>query len=253
MQQDGQVLIENLNRISHVTFSHPKHNSMPLSQLQKLKDAIIKADEDDSTKVILLKSAGDRTFCAGANFDELVSIQDQDSGTAFFKGFAGVILAMSRAKKLVVGRVQGKAVGGGVGLLAATDFCFATQRSSIRLSELSIGIGPYVIEPAISRKIGKAHFSELVLTPRQWKSAAWSLEKGLFQRVFENIEQMDQHLSQYLLEISNYSSEALSNVKKLLWEKTEDWPSLLDKRAALSASLLLKEHTQRLLRKISSK
>ncbi|MCB0689165.1 MAG: enoyl-CoA hydratase/isomerase family protein [Saprospiraceae bacterium] len=248
----GTLKIEVDQNVSTITFQHPSHNSMPLSQLHQLRDAILKEGSNRASKIIVLQSAGDRTFCAGANFQELASITTIEKATEFFMGFAQVILAIRDCQKLVVGRVQGKAVGGGVGLLAATDYCLATRRAEMRLSELSIGIGPYVIEPAITRKVGKAGFTSLALNPGSWKTSQWGVEHGLYQMCFDDIEAMDQFLTEYLQTMVTYSSEALTKMKALLWEGSENWSFLLEERANNSAQLLLTGHAQNLIRKLVS-
>lgn len=249
-QNTGEVLVRRQDNVSWITFSHPQHNSMPASQLSKLSTSLLEEGADTQTKVIVLQSAGDRTFCAGANFEELLSINTVEEGVDFFQGFARVILAIKNCGKIVVGRVQGKAVGGGVGLLASTDYCLATDEAAIRLSELSIGIGPYVIEPAITRKIGKAAFSQLALNPSEWQTARWAADRNLYQSLFPTSGQMDDYLLQYLEKMGSYSHGALSQMKSLLWEGVDHWEALLLKRAENSARLLLTDDTQRLIRSI---
>lgn len=236
------------NQVSWITFAHPQHNSMPGYQLDLLTARILFEGQNPESKIIVLQSAGDRTFCAGANFGELMNIRNLEEGKHFFSGFAKVILAMRDCGKIIIGRVQGKAVGGGLGLLAATDYCMATKWALVRLSELSLGIGPFVIEPAISRKVGKAAFSQLALNPSEWQSASWARDKGLYQEYFDHVDQLDQYLVRYLDTMTSYHSLALSEMKKMLWQGTEDWPSLLESRAEKSATLLLEDSTQALLR-----
>ncbi|MCB0667120.1 MAG: enoyl-CoA hydratase/isomerase family protein [Saprospiraceae bacterium] len=250
--ESGDVVVNHKGQVSWITFSHPQHNSMPSSQLSKLTETILVEGADRDTKVIVLQSAGDRTFCAGANFTELATINSLDTGKRFFGGFASVIMAIRDCNKLVIGRVQGKAVGGGVGLLAATDYCMATKWASLRLSELSIGIGPFVIEPAISRKTGKAGFIQLALNPVEWQTAEWANHHGLYQSVFDTSESMDEHLRKYVDSLASYSEDALLQMKRLLWEGTENWSSLLAKRAEKSARLLLNQDTQQLIQSFIS-
>ena len=222
-----------------VEFYHPSHNSMNMELLKKLSLAFNELDKVPSVKCILLKSNGDRSFCAGANFDELKSIKTDEEGLTFFSGFANVINSMRSCSKLIIGRIQGKAVGGGVGLLAACDIAFGTKYASIRLSELSIGIGPFVIAPAVMRKTGIAAFSDLSLKPKEWKSAGWAKTNGLFSEVFDDIVIMDEHLREYIEEISSYSLGAITENKKLLWFGTENWPEIMADRAAISGKLAL--------------
>jgi methylglutaconyl-CoA hydratase len=253
MTENGYVKSEVIEQVSWITFGHPKHNSMPSPQLKRLTETIISEGRHNQSKIIVLQSAGERTFCAGANFDELVALDTEEEAIKFFMGFANLILAIRNSEKLVIGRVQGKAVGGGLGIIAATDFCIANKSASVRLSELSIGIGPYVIEPAIDRKIGKAFFSKLALNPREWQAAQWARETGLFQQVFDDTSQMDDYLKRYLQEMTTYSTYALVNMKRMLWEDTPLWPSLLPQRAEMSASLLMRDETQDLLKIITGK
>lgn len=229
--KDGFVEIE---------FSHPSHNSMDLELLKALKDMITELSLMNDVKAILLKSGGDRSFCAGANFDELKSLKDADAAKDFFSGFGNVINAMKNSSKIIIARIQGKSVGGGVGLIAACDVAFGTSFSSVRLSELLIGIGPFVIAPAVIRKIGIAAFNQLSFFPEEWKDAKWAYEKGLLSQVFENMQEMDSYIEIYMKKLTSYNSEALSRIKRISWEDADDWYDLLSKRAEISGMLALK-------------
>ena len=245
----GSIKTEISNNIAKVTFSHPASNSFPSSLLQQLTDELASLNKNESVTVIILQSEGTGAFCAGASFDELVAISNYEDGSKFFSGFANVINAMRKCSKLIIGRIHGKAVGGGVGLAAACDYTFATQKSDIKLSEIAIGIGPFVIEPAVSRKIGKTALAEMTLTPTLWKSANWAKEKGLFTEVFENIDDLDERLENYTNELAQYNKEALSDLKQVLWEGADNWDSLLYERAAISGRLVLSDFTKKALEK----
>ncbi len=231
--------------IATITFFHPSQNSLPSHILSLLAETITHTSNNPLTKIIILQSGGERTFCAGASFDELASIQTPEEGTQFFSGFAKVINACRTSPILILGRVQGKAVGGGVGVAAATDYCFATQHASIRLSELLIGIGPFVVGPAIERKIGIAAFTELTLHPSIFYSASWAKEKGLFAEVYDDIPALDEGIRNFAYQLIQYNPEALKALKKVFWEATEHWDSLLKQRAAMSGTLVLSSHTQK--------
>jgi methylglutaconyl-CoA hydratase len=237
------------NKVAKVTFSHPASNSFPSSLLQQLTDELQALNKNEDVTIIVLQSEGTGAFCAGASFDELVAISNYEEGSKFFSGFANVINAMRKSSKLIVGRIHGKAVGGGVGLAAACDYTFATQKSDIKLSEIAIGIGPFVIEPAVSRKIGKTALAEMTLTPTLWKSANWAKEKGLFTELFDTIEDLDNRLNVYVDELAQYNKEALAEMKKVLWEGTDNWDSLLYERAAISGRLVLSDFTKKALEK----
>ncbi len=208
--------------------------------------------QDQTIKAIVLRSGGDRTFCAGANLKELSGIREEQAGYTFFRGFANVINAMRTCGKIIIGCVQGKAVGGGVGIIAACDYIFATKWASVKLSEVSIGIGPFVIEPVIRRKIGIAHLSNLALNPTEWKSAEWCQEVGLYQKVYEDMVSLEDHLVPLLSQYKSFGTESLRSMKTALWEGTNDWSHLLDDRAALSAKLLLSAYAQKSLQKYVS-
>lgn len=239
------------NGIMRLSFYHPSHNSMPSNLLNDLVNKIEEGGKSPETKVIILQSEGNRTFCAGANFDELLAIDDFESGKQFFSGFANVINAMRRCPKLIIGRVQGKAIGGGVGLAAATDYCFATQFASIKLSELSLGIGPFVVGPAVERKIGLTAFSEMTINATEWKSAKWAKEKGLFAATFDSAEEMDVEIGNLASKLAQSSPEAMKQLKKIFWEGTENWEQLLMDRAAISGQLVLSSFAKNALRKFS--
>ncbi len=237
------------NNIATVEFFHPASNSFPSELLARLATAFNELSSNPEVHVIVLKSEKEKAFCAGASFDELVAISDFEEGKHFFLGFANVLNAMRNCSKIIIGRVQGKAVGGGVGIAAACDYCFATEQAAVKLSELTIGIGPFVIEPAVTRKIGIAAFSELALDATSWKTAYWAKEKGLFASVFNSINEMDTEVDNLALKLSTYNSEALVALKKTFWEGTEDWNVLLEKRAEISGNLVVSEATKKALQK----
>jgi methylglutaconyl-CoA hydratase len=235
------------NKIATVTFSHPASNSFPSHQLKDLTNQLNVLSNNANVSVIVLKSAGDGAFCAGASFDELLSVSNLEEGKAFFSGFANVINAMRSCSKIIVGRIQGKAVGGGVGLAAACDYTFATEEAAIKLSEIAIGIGPFVIEPAVSRKIGKMAMSEMTLTPTKWQTADWAFENKLYSQMFDSISDMDSALNGFVSLLGSYNPEALLEMKKVLWEGTEHWSELLYERAAISGKLVLSDFTKQAL------
>ncbi len=235
------------HNIATITFSHPQSNSFPAELLQKLIDTFDRLDQDEKVRVIVLQSEGTKAFCAGASFDELLAVQNIEDGKKFFSGFANLINAMRKCSKLILGRVQGKSVGGGVGILAACDYCFATEAADIKLSELSIGIGPFVIAPALERKMGVSAFSELSLEAKSWKNAYWAEKKGLFNAVFENTRDLDNGIDILTQQLSQYNPEALLEMKKIFWEGTEHWDELLIERAAISGKLVLSEFTKKAL------
>lgn len=237
------------NNIATITFFHPSSNSFPSVLLQNLTDEINLLSKNETVSIIVLKSAGTGAFCAGASFDELLSISNFEEGNRFFSGFANVINAMRKCPKLIIGRIHGKAVGGGVGLAAACDYTFATDKSDIKLSEIAIGIGPFVIEPAVSRKIGKMAMSEMTLNPTAWKTSKWAFVKGLYSEVFDSTDELDKRLDEYTNELSSYNYDALFEIKKVLWEGTNDWDSLLYERAAISGRLVLSDFTKKALEK----
>lgn len=237
------------NKVGYVEFFHPNRNSMPSNILLLLAQTITDAGNDDGISVIVLKSGGDRTFCAGASFNEVIAIEDEASGKRFFLGFAKVINAMRKCSKLIIGRVQGKTVGGGVGLAAATDYCMATKYASIRLSELSIGIGPFVIEPAVSRKIGVTALSQMTIDAETFFSTDFAKEKGFYAEVFETTEELDEAVSVLAERLAGYNPEALKEMKAVFWKGTEHWDTLLDERAQMSGKLVLSAFTKKTLKR----
>jgi methylglutaconyl-CoA hydratase len=240
----GTVEVTQTNGIATITFFHPAHNAMPSDQLARLATAVEEAGKDPAVKVIVLQSAGDRTFCAGASFDELASIEDFDTGKRFFMGFANVINAMRKCPKLIIGRVQGKCVGGGVGLASATDYCLASKYASIRLSELAVGIGPFVVGPAVERKVGLSAMSQMAMNPAEWQTAEWGKQKGLFTEVFDSIEQLDAYIAHFTEILAGYNPQAMAELKRVFWEGTKNWDTLLEERAAISGRLVLSDFTK---------
>lgn len=232
------------NGIAEITFFHPQSNSLPGILLMELAEAIEKAGNDSAVKIILLQSAGEKAFCAGASFDELVAIQNLEEGTKFFSGFAAVINAIRKAPKFVIARVQGKAVGGGVGIACAADYTFALESASVKLSELAVGIGPFVVGPAVDRKIGSAAFASLSINATEWQSAQWAKEKGMYAEIFDTIEAMDVAIQSLLGKLSSSNPEAMQALKKVFWTGTENWDSLLLERAKTSGTLVLSDFTK---------
>ena len=237
----GHVLSTYTNHITTITFYHPAQNSLPGYLLAELADKISVAGADPDTILIVLKSEGEKTFCAGASFTELASIEDFPTGKKFFMGFAGVINAIRKCPKIVIGRVHGKAVGGGVGLAAACDYCMASKYASVRLSELAVGIGPFVIGPAVERKVGLSAFSQMALNATEWQTADWAKQKGLFTESFESVQQLDAYIEHFTADLIKKSPEALMMLKKVLWEGTDHWDELLEKRAEMSGQLILSD------------
>ena len=241
--QQGTITTKITNGIGTIEFFHPSSNSLPSQLLNQLADAITSMGESSQVKVIVLKSAGERTFCAGASFDELLSIKDLKTGKKFFSGFAKIIHAARKCPKFIIGRVQGKAVGGGVGMASAVDYCFATKHAAVKLSELAIGIGPFVVGPAVERKIGTSAMSQLAIHATQWQSAQWAKEKGLYAEIFETTTAMDEAINTLANELANSNPEAMSMLKKTFWENTEHWDKLLSERTCMSGKLVLSDFT----------
>jgi methylglutaconyl-CoA hydratase len=233
--------------VATISFYHPAQNSLPAGLLNELAEMITFAGIDSASRLILLKSEGERTFCAGASFDELLQIKDKQAGANFSAGFANVINACRKSPKIIIARIHGKAVGGGVGLAAAADYCLATEAASIKLSELAIGIGPFVISPAVIRKIGLPAFSQLTIRAVDFQTAQWAKEKGLYNEVYADIPALDDAVTSLTQKLASYHPEALVGLKQILWEGTENWDQLLSDRAAISGELVLSEFTQQAL------
>lgn len=229
------------NGIGTIEFFHPQSNSMPSSQLRNLVEEINNLSKNDEVKVIILKSGGDKAFCAGASFDELISIKDFETGKTFFSGFANVINAMRKSPKLIIARIHGKAVGGGVGIACAADYTFATESASVKLSELAVGIGPFVIGPVVERKIGTSSFAQLAINATEFYSAEWAQEKSMYQDVYETPEEMDAEIQILAEKLAQSSPDAMTKLKEVFWKGTDDWDQLLTERAAVSGQLVLSE------------
>lgn len=238
-----------VNNIATIEFFHPEQNSLPGNILAQLANTITEVGNNAEVKVIILKSGGDRTFCAGASFKELIAINDAETGKVFFSGFANVINAIRKCPKFIIGRIQGKTVGGGVGIAAATDYCMATKFAAIKLSELNVGIGPFVVSPAIERKMGVSAMSQIAIDANTFYEANWAKEKGLYASVFESIEALDAEVQKFAEHLCTYNPEAMMEMKKIFWRGTEDWDNLLAERAAISGRLVLSDFTKETLKK----
>lgn len=242
------VKLDIINQVGYIEFFHPAHNSLPGDLLTKLAQTITEAGNNKDIKVLVLKSGGERTFCAGASFKELININDDATGKIFFSGFANVINAMRKCPKFIIGRIQGKTVGGGVGLAASTDYCMATQYAAIKLSELNIGIGPFVVGPAIERKMGLSAMSQIAIDANSFYPAEWAKQKGLFTQVYDSTEELDEAVKEFTENLCTYNVEAMKEMKSIFWQGTEDWGSLLADRAAISGRLVLSEFTREKLK-----
>ena len=230
--------------VAFVTFAHPRSNSLPGAVLASLAETVRGLGERTDVKVVVLGSAGDRAFCAGASFDELVAISDEAEGLRFFMGFANVINALRSIPQLVIGRVQGKAVGGGVGVAAATDYCMATRHAAVKLSELAVGIGPFVVGPAVERKLGVSGMSQLAIDATEWRSAEWAAQSGLYASVYEDMDALDIAVDALADRLAGSNPEAMAELKRAFWSGTEDWDELLAQRAAVSGRLVLSDFTR---------
>lgn len=254
LDQNTPFITETIkDQVATLSFFSPASNSFPSTQLARLTEMINTLSSNPAITTIILKSEGTGAFCAGASFDELLSIKDTHTGQAFFSGFANVINAMRMSPKLFIGRIHGKTVGGGVGLAAACDYCFATANASIKLSELAIGIGPFVIEPAVSRKIGKTAFTDMSLNAHEWKTSTWAQTHGLYNEVYDSIERLDLEIESFSTRISTYNPEAIYEMKKTFWEGTDHWTDLLANRAAISGRLVLSDFTINALNQFKNK
>jgi methylglutaconyl-CoA hydratase len=250
---EAYVTSETHAGITTIEFSHPQSNSMPAKQLEKLANEIHFAGTHDETKVIVLKSAGEKTFCAGASFDELTQIKNEKEGEQFFSGFANVINNMRRCPKFIIARIQGKCVGGGLGIAAAADYAIAVQGADIKLSELAVGIGPFVVGPAVERKIGTAAFSALAIDATSWRNSDWAKKKGLFAEVHENIDNMDESVKKLANTLAHSNPEAMAELKKVFWKGTEHWDTLLHERALISGKLILSEFSKNAIGRFKAK
>lgn len=246
---EAYVKLTTENGIGTIEFFHPAHNSLPGDVLAKLANTITEAGKNDEIKVIVLKSGGDRTFCAGASFTELITIDDAETGKVFFSGFANVINAMRKCPKFIIGRIQGKAVGGGVGVASATDYCMATKFAAIKLSELNVGIGPFVVGPAVARKLGLSGMSQIAIDANTFYDAEWAKQKGLYTEVYDSVKELDVAVQTFAENLCQYNPEAMKEMKKMFWTGTEDWDELLAERAVISGRLVLSEFTKETLKR----
>jgi methylglutaconyl-CoA hydratase len=246
---EGSIRTTIESKIATLEFGHPASNSFPSDLLNRLTNELNDLSNNQLVSVIILKSSGSGAFCAGASFDELLAVSNQEDATQFFSGFANVLNAMRNCSKIIVGRIHGKAVGGGVGIVAACDYALATYESSIKLSELAIGIGPFVIEPAVSRKIGKSAMAEMTLETK-WKTATWANQKGLYAQIFETKTELDTEIKAFANKLASYNPDALFEMKKVLWEETENWSTLLYERAEISGKLVLSNFSRKAINQL---
>jgi methylglutaconyl-CoA hydratase len=250
---EGYVSSQVENGIGTIEFFHPASNSLPGAILSDLAKTINDVGTDDRVRVIVLRSAGEKAFCAGASFDELIAINNEDDGKKFFNGFAMVINAMRKCHKLIIVRVQGKAVGGGVGIIAAADYAIAAEGCSVKLSELAVGIGPFVVGPAVERKVGTAAFSQLAIDATEWRSASWARQRNLYAELHDTVEAVDEAVAKLANRLAASSPDAMKDLKRIFWQGTDNWDTLLTERAAISGKLVLSEFTRNAIQSFKSK
>lgn len=253
MSDKAVISLDVEQQIATIEFYHPKGNSLPSDMLAELSETITDTGRREDVKVIILQSAGDGAFCAGASFDELIKIEDYNEGKQFFMGFARVINAMRKVPVFVLSRIHGKTVGGGVGLAAASDYALASDEAAVKLSELAIGIGPFVIEPAVQRKIGTSAFTQLAIKASDWFDADWAHRNGLFAEVYTDRDTLDQNTRALAEELAGYSSAAMQELKSVFWEGTEHWDQLLEQRAEISGRLVVSHYTRNFIKKFKER
>lgn len=257
--QEQYVNYNVTDQVGIIEFYTPQHNSLPANILQKLAATITNAAFDDNAKVLILKSGSTHfnpekeTFCAGASFNELIAIENEEAGLAFFSGFANVINAMRKCPKFIIAQVHGKAIGGGVGLISACDYAMATTTASVKLSELAVGIGPFVVGPVVERKIGTSAAYELAIDATNFRTAQWALQKGMYAQIFDTIGELEQKIADFAKNLSTQSSPAMAQIKKAFWAGTEHWNELLKQRAAISGSLVLSDFTKQFIANFKNK
>jgi methylglutaconyl-CoA hydratase len=251
--QEGYVKVDNKKGITTIEFHHPQSNSLPGALLENIAQTIHRISHDGETKVIILRSAGEKVFCSGASFDELAAIKTEAEGLKFFSGIAKVINEMRKAPQFIIARIQGNCVGGGVGLAAAADYTIAMEGADIKLSELAVGIGPFVVGPAVERKIGLAAYSHLTIDAAVWRSADWAKRKGLFAELHADATGMDESITRLAITLSHYHPAAMTELKHIFWKGTEHWDELLKERAAISGRLILSEHSRAFIEKFKAK
>lgn len=251
--QQGHVRTETHNGVTTIEFYHPQSNSLPGKLLEELAHAIHGAGNEDDTKVIILRSGGEKAFCAGASFDELAAISNKEEGLQFFSGFANVINAMRKCPQFIIARIHGRCVGGGVGIAAAADYAIAVEGADIKLSELAVGIGPFVVGPAVERKIGVSAFGHLSIDATMWRSGDWAKRKSLYAELHSNVNEMDESITRLANTLSHSSPQAMAELKKVLWKGTEHWDELLLERAAISGRLVLSEFTKNAITQFKAK
>lgn len=253
MPENGEITTTIEDNIGTIEFYHPKGNSLPGKMLRALAKTITEMGNNPGTHVLVLKSRGDGAFCAGASFDELIAIDNYEEGKHFFMGFAFVLNAMRQCPKLIIARVQGKTVGGGVGIASAGDYTIAHESAAIKLSELALGIGPFVVGPAVERKVGTSAFSTLSVDASSWNSAGWARENGLYSKICESYGKLDKEVNSLAKRLADYSPDAMKELKKVLWKGTENWDDLLEERAEISGRLVLSDFTKNFIKEFKQK
>jgi methylglutaconyl-CoA hydratase len=241
---DGKVGVDFRDGVASIRFQHPKGNSLPATLLRRLAEEVTRLGEDEATRLILLRSEGTGSFCGGASFEELTRIGDAKQGKEFFMGFARLILAMRSCPKFIISRVHGRVVGGGVGIVAASDYAVATANAAVKLSELALGIGPFVVGPVIQRKMGVGAFTTMAVDT-EWHDAAWAGRCGLYSRVYDSIDELDSCLGSFTYRLATSNPDAMARMKAVFWEGTEHWDRLLEERAEMSGELVLSDFTRR--------
>lgn len=249
---EGTVQASVADGVGTVEFSHPKGNSLPAKLLDDLAGAITKLGNDAAARVIVLRSAGTGAFCAGASFDEFVTLADAEAGKRFFSGFSRVVLAMVRAPKFVLTRVHGRAAGGALGVIAASDYSIALRTASVKLSELQVGIGPFVVGVVIERKLGLAPFQSLAVHA-DWHDADWCERHGLYSALVDDEAALDVAVEAHAKRLASSNPDAMAEMKRIFWHDIGDWEERMNERAAMSGRMVFSNFTHAALTKFRAR
>ena len=210
------LLVDRNNAIATVTLNRPQvHNAFDETLIADVTACFARLSEDAEVRAIVLRGAGE-SFCAGADLHWMgrMAGYSQEENRADADALQRMFDVIATCPKPTIARVQGGAIGGGVGLVAVCDVVIAAPEAKFALSEVRLGLVPAVIAPYVLQKIGMGAARALFVTGERF-NAEEALRIGLVQQVVAAIE-LDAAIQKKLEWILHAGPNAIAAAKRLL-------------------------------------
>lgn len=210
------LLVDTRDGVLHVTLNRPDvHNAFNDELIGEAIDLFSNIDPK-AARAVVLQGTG-KNFCAGADLNwmsRMVSYTREEN-VRDSSLLAKMYALINECPLPVIGRIQGAAIGGGVGLVSVCDVAISTAKTQFGLSEVKLGILPAVISPYVIAKIGESHARALFLTGERF-DAERALRIGLVHRVVETAEDLDNAVYETITQLKTSGPEAVNACKKLI-------------------------------------